>query len=81
MDALPESVPSPMFWPTEQQEGLLRGSPVLKEAKERAAALRTEWSAIQQKVSAQHSKFDPGKGHLLHVQWHVAVQLHKLARA
>lgn len=60
LDALPESVSSPMFWATAKQEELLRGSPVLKEAKERAEALRKEWSSIQRKVSADLSIFEPG---------------------
>ncbi len=57
---LPDSVPSPVFWAAGQQEELLRGSPVLKEAKARATALQKEWSAIQEKVSADPGKFDPG---------------------
>ena len=60
LNTLPESVPSPVFWAAGQQEELLRGSPVLKEAKARAAALQKEWSAILEKVSADPSKFDPG---------------------
>ena len=62
LDALPEAVPSPVFWAKQQQEELLRGSPVLKEAKARAAALQKEWSAIQEKVSADPSRFDQGGG-------------------
>ena len=60
LDALPKAVPSPMFWPADQQEELLRGSPVLKEAKARAAALQKEWSAIQGKVSAEPGTSDSG---------------------
>ena len=60
LNALPKSVQSPLFWAAEQQEELLRGSPVLKEAKARAAALQKEWSAIQEKISAEPGTFEPG---------------------
>ena len=68
LDALPESVPSPVFWPREQQQELLRGSKVLKEAQERAAALQSEWAAIQERVSADPSKYDTGVGGCLCMQ-------------
>lgn len=68
LDALPESVPSPVFWPQEQQQELLRGSKVLKEAQERAAALQMEWAAIQERVSADPSRYDPGVGGCLCLQ-------------
>ena len=68
LDALPESVPSPVFWPQEQQQELLRGSKVLKEAQDRAAALQSEWAAIQERVSADPSKYDPGEGGRLCLQ-------------
>ena len=60
LEAFPEFVPSPMFWTAQQQEELLRGSPVLNEAQERAEALRREWSAIQQNLSADGGAFDTG---------------------
>ena len=60
LEALPEFVPSPMFWTAQQQEELLRGSPVLKEARERAKALHREWCAIQQNLSADGGAFDTG---------------------
>ena len=60
LNALPKAVPSPVFWPAEQQEELLRGSPVLKEAKARATALQKEWASIQEKVSAEPGTFDAG---------------------
>ena len=68
LDALPESVPSPVFWPQEQQQELLRGSKVLKEARDRAAALQSEWAAIQERVSADPSRYDPGVGGCLSLQ-------------
>ena len=68
LDALPESVPSPVFWPQEQQQELLRGSRVLKEAQERAAALQMEWAAIQERVSADPGKYNPGTGECLCLQ-------------
>ena len=61
LEALPESVPSPVFWPYEQQQELLRGSKVLKEAQNRTAALQKEWAGIQERVSAAPSKYDPGR--------------------
>ena len=57
-------MPSPVFWAAGQQEELLRGSPVLKEAKARAAALQKEWSAIQEMASADPGKYDPGAAYL-----------------
>lgn len=60
LEALPGFVPSPMFWTAQQQEELLRGSPVLKEARERAEALHKDWSAIQQKLSALGGALDTG---------------------
>ena len=59
LEALPKSVPSPVFWPPDQQQELLRGSKVLKEAQDRAAALQMEWAAIHERVSADPSKYDP----------------------
>ena len=70
LDALPESVPSPIFWPHDQQQELLRGSRVLREAQDRAAALQAEWAAIQERVSADPSIYDPGVGKCLHLQHH-----------
>ena len=76
LDGLPESVPSPVFWPQEQQQELLRGSKVLKEAQDRAAALQSEWAAIQERVSADPSKYDPGVGRCMCLQ-----EYHKICDA
>ena len=40
--------------------GAFCGSPVLKEARERAKALHREWCAIQQNLSADGGAFDTG---------------------
>jgi histone-lysine N-methyltransferase SETD3 len=48
MDSLPSSVDSPVFWSDEERAALLRGSPVVKEAKERYRALELQWDALSQ---------------------------------
>ena len=46
VDSLPLSVDSPIFWTDEEREALLRGSPVVAEAKQRRAALDAQWDAL-----------------------------------
>ena len=46
IESLPSSVDSPIFWSDEERETLLRGSPVVGEAKQRRAALDAQWDAL-----------------------------------
>lgn len=47
MEALPESVDSPMFWSDEERLALLKGSPVVAESFQRFRALEKEWGALE----------------------------------
>ena len=46
LDSLPEQTESPMLWPRSEQEELLQGSPVLREAQQRSKALDEEWQSL-----------------------------------
>ena len=56
---LPTATLSPLLW-TEEQLGLIRGSPVMAEARTRRAALEAEWTGIAESVAADPSLYPPG---------------------
>ena len=45
--SLPATSDSPVLWPEDQRKDLLRGSPVLAEARERDAALDRQWAELE----------------------------------
>ncbi|PSC76514.1 U3 small nucleolar ribonucleo MPP10 [Micractinium conductrix] len=49
---LPSATPTPVLWPDEERAVLLRGSPVLAEARAREAALRQEWAELAAAMGA-----------------------------
>ena len=50
--SLPATSDSPVLWPETERKELLRGSPVLSEARERDAALDRQWAELE-KVAAE----------------------------
>lgn len=50
--SLPRTSDSPALWPETERKELLRGSPVLAEARERDAALDRQWAELEERVSA-----------------------------
>lgn len=46
LSALPRATLSPVLWPDEERAELLRGSPVLQEARDRERALREQWATM-----------------------------------
>lgn len=50
--SLPRTSDSPVLWPEAERKELLRGSPVLAEARERDAALDRQWAELEERVSA-----------------------------
>lgn len=50
---LPAATATPILWDDALRAELLRGSPVLPEARSREAALKAEWAAITEVVTAQ----------------------------
>ncbi|PRW58899.1 rubisco small subunit N-methyltransferase [Chlorella sorokiniana] len=52
---LPRATLSPILWPDEERQQLLRGSPVLQEARTREQALRQEWQQIAEAMAAAGS--------------------------
>ena len=50
--SLPRTSESPVLWPDDQRKELLRGSPVLAEARERDAALDKQWAELEDEVRA-----------------------------
>lgn len=49
---LPAATLTPILWPDEERAQLLRGSPVLTEARAREAALRQEWQELAAAMAA-----------------------------
>ena len=49
--SLPDTSDSPVLWPEEERKELLRGSPVLSEARERDAALDRQWGELEKVVA------------------------------
>lgn len=47
LSALPQETLSPILWDDAQRQELLRGSPALPEAQQRAQAIQQEWQALQ----------------------------------
>lgn len=43
---LPEAIDTPVLWPDDERQALLKGSPVLEEARARERALDEEWESI-----------------------------------
>ncbi|KAI8470254.1 MAG: rubisco small subunit N-methyltransferase [Monoraphidium minutum] len=57
--ALPESTDSPILWDDKERDELLRGSPVLEEARARRAALQQQWAQLaEQWAAAEPATFD-----------------------
>ena len=48
MNNLPNYVDSPIFWSEEDRIALLKGSPVLKESRQRSMALHSEWEGVRE---------------------------------
>ncbi|GBF87903.1 histone-lysine N-methyltransferase [Raphidocelis subcapitata] len=58
--ALPAATQSPILWDDRERAELLRGSPVLEEARSRQAALQQQWAQLSQAtVAADPARFDP----------------------
>lgn len=55
---LPQATLTPILWEDEERAALLRGSPVLAEARSREAALRQEWQEIAAAAAAAGSPAD-----------------------
>ncbi|EIE20473.1 rubisco small subunit N-methyltransferase, partial [Coccomyxa subellipsoidea C-169] len=51
LECLPEATLSPVLWPEEVQDELLKNSPTLKECRARRAALQQEWDVIAQRIA------------------------------
>lgn len=49
---LPAATLTPILWPDEERAQLLRGSPVLEEARAREAALQQEWQELAAAISS-----------------------------
>jgi hypothetical protein len=60
MASLPARTLTPVLWPDALRGELLRGSPVLAEARQRQAALAREWGAIADAAAADPGRFSPG---------------------
>lgn len=58
--SLPARTLTPVLWPDALRGELLRGSPVLAEARQRQAALEREWGAIAEVAAADPGRFSPG---------------------
>ena len=52
LSTLPQATDSPLLWEEPEREALLRGSPVLEEARQRQAALHAEWASISAAAEA-----------------------------
>lgn len=55
---LPETTMNPMLWSPADRE-LLKGSPARMNAEERAAALRSEWEAVEPMLRADPARYPP----------------------
>lgn len=58
LKTLPEHSMSPILWKDEELESLLKGSPVLEQARQRRKALKQEWNSLLEKWTGQVSTFD-----------------------
>lgn len=60
LHTLPESTMSPILWDDQERAELLRGSPILQEARQRQAALQAQWSGLSEKFLAPNpARFSP----------------------
>ena len=59
LQALPERTLSPILWSDEELDQLM-GSPVVGEARDRRAALQSEWATLNEKIAADISQYPPG---------------------
>lgn len=55
---LPKSIDNPVLWEDTEREVLLRGSPVLAEARSREAALLSEWESIESTAATAGMSLD-----------------------
>jgi hypothetical protein len=58
--SLPQRTLTPVLWPEGQRARLLRGSPALKEATQRAQALAQEWDSIAQRAASDPGRYPAG---------------------
>jgi histone-lysine N-methyltransferase SETD3 len=60
LQTLPHSTASPILWEDQERVELLTGSPVLKEARDRQAALQQQWTQLnEQHFSKATDRFSP----------------------
>jgi histone-lysine N-methyltransferase SETD3 len=60
LHTLPQSTESPILWDDQERAELLRGSPLLDEARQRQATLQQQWSQLSEKwFNASPDKFSP----------------------
>lgn len=58
---LPRRTLTPVLWPDGLRAELLRGSPVLAEARQRQKALEREWGSIAEGIAAaEPGRYSPG---------------------